>query len=282
MKVSVIVLTYNRAHMITEAIDSVLNQTFKDFELIIVDNYSSDNTESVVKSYVDKRIRYFKNQNNGLIGINRNYGIKKSQGEYVAFLDDDDLWLPEKLKRQVELLDSNREVGLIYSDSYVINGNGDFRENTLFYGRKTIRGDAFSELLQFNFIPMLTVIVRRAVLDKVGGFSLRYKISQDYDLWLRIAECYPIDFIKQPLAKYRAHGENIGANPLIACKEVLEITEYWLRKNPELKRKFGSQFRLKRGLSYCRTAMWYLCRHKNMRAIKEFLDFAKCWLAAKT
>ena len=92
MKVSVVVTTYNRAHIVTEAIESILNQTFGDFELIIVDNYSNDNTEEVIKSYKDERIKYFKNRNNGIIAVNRNYGISKAQGEYIAFCDDDDLW----------------------------------------------------------------------------------------------------------------------------------------------------------------------------------------------
>src|SRR4030043_6890 len=89
MKVSVIIPTYNRAQTLAEAIDSVLSQTFKDFELIVVDNYSTDATESVVNAYTDRRIRYFKNQNNGFVRINRNFGIEKSHGEYIAFLDDE-------------------------------------------------------------------------------------------------------------------------------------------------------------------------------------------------
>ena len=208
MKVSIILPTYNRASMLNKAIDSTLNQTFKDFELIIVDNYSTDNTESVVKSYDDKRISYFKNQNNGLVSINRNYGIQKSCGEYIAFLDDDDLWLPEKLEKQVKLLDSNKKLGLVYSRSYVIDDRGNPAKPTYFRGIKLRRGHVFNELLVSNFIPQLTVLTRRDALDKVGKFDLQYKIAQDYDLWLRIANHYTVDFIDQPLAKYRFHKES--------------------------------------------------------------------------
>ena len=101
MKVSVIIPTFNREHLLKETMEYILNQTFKDFELIIVDNYSSDNTENAVKSYNDKRIRYFKNQNNGVIAVNRNFGIKKARGEFITFCDDDDLWLPQKLEKQL-------------------------------------------------------------------------------------------------------------------------------------------------------------------------------------
>ena len=195
MKVSVIIPTYNRARLLTQAVDSVLNQTFKDYELIIVDNYSSDNTESVVKSYDDERIRYFKNQNHGLIGVNRNYGIQKSQGEYISFLDDDDLWLPGKLEKQVELLDSNPELGLVYSDINIIGSNGNVLKDTYFHNVKPFRGNVFNELLVANFISNLTVMVRKEALNKVGMFDLKYIIAQDYDLWLRIARDYTIDFI---------------------------------------------------------------------------------------
>ena len=282
MKVSVIVPTYNRAHMITEAIESVLSQTFKDFELIIVDNYSTDDTESIVKSYVDKRIRYFKNQNNGLVSINRNYGIQKSGGEYIAFLDDDDLWLPEKLEKQVELLDSSKQLGLVYSNSYVIDSNGYLRETTYLYGMKPARGSAFNELFRFNFIPTLTVAIRREVLDKVGEFNPRYKICQDYDLWLRIAEYYPIDFVEQPLAKFRVHGGSIyQKNTVLSYQELLQVIEYWVNRNPELKRELGHLVRLRRGLTYCLPAILYVYRHKNKEAVKQFTNFVKYWLVAK-
>ncbi len=271
--------------MVTEAINSILNQTFKDFELIVVDNYSSDNTECVVKSYVDKRIRYFQNQNNGLVSINRNYGIEKSGGEYIAFLDDDDLWLPEKLERQVRLLDSNKELGLVYSDCYVIDSNGDLRENTYFYGIKPVRGDAFNELFQCNFIPMLTVVIRREVLDKVGEFNPRYIVAQDYDLWLRIAEYYPIHFIEQPLAKYRLHSESGSQkNIILSYHEVLQIIEYWLNRNPELKRELGGKIRRKRAQIYramVSTAIRHIYRNKNTKSIKEFGNLVRYLLLPK-
>ncbi len=282
MKVSAIILTYNRAHLVTEAIDSVLTQSFKDFELIVVDNCSSDDTESAVKSYNDERIRYFKHQNNGLIGVNRNYGIKKSRGEYIAFLDDDDLWLPEKLEKQVGLLDSNKELGLVYSDTYLIENDGHLRKNAYFHHIKPFRGNAFNELLRANFIPMLTVVIRREMLDKVGEFNPRYKICLDYDLCLRIAAVYPIDFIEQPLAKYRIHSDSgFQGNAILWYEEVLQIIEYWLNRDPELKRELGPLFRLRKGLAYCRQASYRAFKYRDMRAMKESLKLFKYLLLPK-
>jgi glycosyltransferase involved in cell wall biosynthesis len=276
MKVSAIILTYNRAQVLTEAIDSVLDQTFKDFELIVVDNYSSDNTESIVASYTDKRIRYFKNQNNGFMGINRNFGIEKSGGEYIAFLDDDDLWLPEKLEKQVELLDSNKALGLVYSDSYMMDINGNLAENTYFHDRRPVRGDAFVELLQYDPVPMLTALIRKEVLDRVGLFNPRYRIALDYDLWLRIAEHYPIDFIEQPLAKYRVHAESgYQKNTALAYREELQILDYWLNRENSGKRKLAGRIRRKKASLYQMLMAYYYVNHKRLDAFRESINLIR-------
>jgi len=271
--------------MITEAIDSVLNQTFQDFELIIVDNYSSDNTESVVKSYDDKRISYFKNQNNGVVGINRNYGIQKSRSEYIAFIDDDDLWLPEKLERQVELMDANKELGLVYSGSHVIDSDGNLIKNTYFHGIKPFRGNVFRELLVSNFIPQLTVVVRREALNKVGLFNLKYKIAQDYDLWLRIAEYYPIGFVEQPLAKYRFHEESTSQkNVVLSYQENIQIKGYWLERIPNLGKELGGRIRRGKALLYggmVLIAIRNVLRNKNTKSIRELGNVVKYLLATK-
>lgn len=286
MKVSVIIPTYNRAHLLTQAIDSVLAQTFKDFELIIVDNYSTDNTESVVKSYKDERIRYFKNRNQGLIGVNRNYGIQKSQGEYISFLDDDDLWLPEKLEKQVELLDSNKELGLVYSDIHIIGSNGNLLKDTYFHSVKPFRGNVFNELLVANFIASLTVVVRKEALSKVGVFDPKYVIAQDYDLWLRIAECYPVDFIEQPLAEYRLHVESASQkNVVLSYKEEAQVKDYWLSRNSNLKREVRGRIRRRKAAIYSQmilTATSDVFRNRNKESIKEFWGLLKYLLAAKT
>lgn len=279
MKVSIILPTYNRASLLAQAIDSVLNQTFKDFELIIVDNYSADDTESVVKSYNDKRIRYFKNQNNGLVSINRNYGIQKSHGEYIAFLDDDDLWLPEKLEKQAELMDSNKDLGLVYSGSQVIDSKGDLAKSAYFRSLKPLTGNIFNELLASNFIPQLTVLVRREALNKVGLFDLKYKISQDYDLWLRIARYYPIDFIRQPLAKYRLHSESTSQKAMVlSFQEEIQIKEYWLNIDRNIEREIGTRIKFRKALLYLEmlamsTVNVFKCH--NTESMREFIDLVK-------
>jgi len=273
--------------MITKAIDSVLAQTFQDLEIIVVDNYSVDNTESVVKSYKDKRIRYFKNQNNGIIAINRNYGIQESAGEYIAFLDDDDLWLPEKLEKQVKLLDADKRLGLVYSDTYVIDDKGNLIKKTYFhYNIKPSRGDVFNELLVVNFIPQLTVAVRREALDKVGLFDLKHKIAQDYDLWLRIAKCYLIDFAEQPLAKYRFYsGSTSQKNIVLSFREEIEVKERWLKKDQTLGKVVKDRIKRRKFLLYngmVLISLSNIIRKHNAKSIRDFVDLLKYLVTGKT
>lgn len=203
MKVSIIVPTYNRFQFLKETIDSILDQTFKDFELIIVDNYSVDNTEKVVKSYSDKRIKYFKNNNNGVIAVNRNFAIKKSKGEYIAFCDDDDLWYPTKLEKQIKEFEKDKKVALVCTNAVRFNKDGE----TGSINKKTDEDFSFEALLKNNSIFCSSVLVKKSVLKDVGYFDENPKIlaGEDYELWLRIAKKHKIKHIKEPLLKYRCH-----------------------------------------------------------------------------
>src|SRR6266704_594323 len=123
--VSVIMPTYNRAKLIDKSIESVLSQTYRRLELIVIDNYSQDETETVVKSFSDQdpRVRYFKYANHGLVAASRNAGIDAAKGQYLAFLDSDDLWLPEKVQKQVDFLECHKDVFLVYSRFFVRKGS---------------------------------------------------------------------------------------------------------------------------------------------------------------
>jgi len=150
--VSVIVATYNRANFIDRAIKSILNQIYQDFEIIIVDDGSSDNTEEIIKGYKDKRIIYIKHKKNQGISTARNTGIKRAKGEYIAFLDSDDEWFPEKLERQVVLLQNeSSEVGVVYSDLRYIDENGKDM-NKLLNPRK--EGYIYKDLLGENCVGL--------------------------------------------------------------------------------------------------------------------------------
>ena len=205
MKVSVIVTTFNRAHMVTETIDSILNQTFKDIELIVVDNCSSDDTEEVIKAYTDERIRYFKHENGGVVAVNRNYGIGQAQGEYIAFCDDDDLWLPEKLKKQMLEFEKDNQIGLVCSNAIIFDENGErgeFFETGLPDSNFTLES-----LIWGSSVICSSVLVKKSVIDDVGLMDVSSEIftAEDYELWLRVAQKYRIKYVDSPLIRYRTH-----------------------------------------------------------------------------
>lgn len=235
-RVSVIIPVYNAERFISETIESVTAQTYEDWEIIAVDDGSRDRSLEILKEYSKRysRIRVISQKNAGSSAA-RNNAIRVSRGEYIAFLDHDDLWLPDKLEKQVRILDSNKKLGMVYSDSRIIDAEGNTKRNTMVHGR-FFRGNIFNKLIEYDFIPLLTVVVRRGVLDKTGMFNPRFKTSEDYDLLLRIAEHYPADFIKQALTKYRVHSEAFSRNVELTAREDLQIMEYWLNRKPGIVR----------------------------------------------
>jgi len=231
--VSVVVTTYNRAGLLKETLTSILSQTFTAFELIIVDNMSTDGTESYVPSIGDSRIRYFKNQNNGVIAVNRNFGISRARGRYIAFCDDDDLWLPDKLKVQTAFMEANPAVGFSFGyarDFYDIDGAR--RDGALRFAKDDCDAtDGFERLLFGNTVATLTVMVRKANLAEAGVFDEDPALMtvEDYDLWLRIARKDAIACIPQVIGRYRLHSLSAGGNEAAQKKRLLSIVEKFKR-----------------------------------------------------
>lgn len=277
-KVSVIIPVYNGERFLSEAIESVINQTYPNWEIIAINDGSTDRSMEILKHYKSKlsSLIHVINQENLGPSVARNSGIKKAKGEYIAFLDYDDLWLSEKLEKQVKFLESNNEISLIYCDCYIIDNNSNIEKDTYSEKTKFIKGKIFKKLLSNNFIPTSTVLLRKKVLDDVGLFNLEYKISQDYDLWLRISDKYLIDFLKQPLAKYRFHSESISKDVKLMTNEDFQILKYWLNKKPELKMELKDQIKSKIAHLYYQTVLYYYHNHKIKKAIKEFIKWFLC------
>jgi glycosyltransferase involved in cell wall biosynthesis len=222
--VSVVIPCYNAEPFIAETIESVLHQTYADFELVLVDDGSTDRTAEILGSYSDPRVRVIRQANAG-ISAARNRGVAESRGSHVAFLDNDDLWLPEKLERQVAVLDRDPEIGLVYSDAFVMSEDGRLR-NTFSDWMALPSGQVFEALLARNAIPTSTVMMRRTVFEAVGPFA-PYKISQDYDLWLKCAARYRVACIAEPLIKYRHRVAGASRRVMVPLGEALEIYHYW-------------------------------------------------------
>jgi glycosyltransferase involved in cell wall biosynthesis len=218
--VSVIIPTFNRANYIGEAIQSVLDQTFKEFEIIIVDDGSTDSTQQVVGSFHDARIRYLREPHRG-IGASMNRGIASSTGAYVARLDSDDVWLPHLLAVEMAVLAGHPEVGAAYARAEAMNE----RRQPLPTGRgmpPRYPGDSFLSLLYEDSTSTITTIVRRACFEKAGLYDESLTTSEDWDMALRIGRYYPLLFVDQVLGRFRLHETNLTGPDSFHFAESLE------------------------------------------------------------
>lgn len=198
--ISVVLTTYNRPDMTVEAIDSVLAQTHPSFELIVVDDGSTDKTPSVLAEYGD-RIRVVTKPNGGVASA-RNVGIAHARGELIAFTDDDDVWLPEKLVRQQAYFDAHPEVGLIYCDCERFNEAGVARDPD---GRTPLSGNVFTEFVENYFVIFSTIVVPKKVIDHVGTFDEAYTRGDDIDFIARVFEHYPAGYVDEKLIRRRKY-----------------------------------------------------------------------------
>ena len=207
-KISVVIPVYNRAHLIGDTIESVLEQTYDNFEILVVDDGSTDDTDSVVKSYGDS-VRYIYQENMGMGGAHaRNTGIDAATGDFIAFLDSDDEWLPTKLNLQVQLLDDIKDIAWAYCDAQVFEGGSgqtSYQQSNV-YGVHI--GDILIKLFLQQFLMTSTIIARREVFDNLGNFWPTPKAT-DRDMWLRIASSYPIGYVPKSLVRYRLHPDRI-------------------------------------------------------------------------
>ena len=204
--VSVILPTYNRAHLVGRAIRSVLDQTWQDFEIIVVDDASIDNTEQVVKSFSDPCICYICHEKNRGAAAARNTGIGAARGKYLAFQDSDDEWSPEKLEKQLAILDaSTSRVGVVYS-TYCLSERAD-KKNIPDSNMRSKEGNIHGELLKGNFIGTPTAIAKRVCFEKMGPFDPALPALEDWELWIRFSKSYEFRFIDEPLVySHRTRG----------------------------------------------------------------------------
>ncbi|OGW85168.1 MAG: hypothetical protein A3C35_07185 [Omnitrophica bacterium RIFCSPHIGHO2_02_FULL_46_11] len=212
-KVSVLIPAYNMASYLSEAIESVFRQTFKDFELIVIDDGSTDNTREIVSRFKNHRIDYYYQDNQGRAAA-RNTGLHLAKGQYVAFLDADDVWNPDRLDRGVAALDSTPELGLVHGEVEVIDEKGtqDLKRTAQirkYYQAERKKGSGHLRLLDKCAIFSSAILLRREYAVQVGDYDTAFPIYEDYDWYLRFSFCYPIGLINgPPIAKHRLHSEN--------------------------------------------------------------------------
>jgi glycosyltransferase involved in cell wall biosynthesis len=251
-KISVIIPTYNRPFLLRSAMESVLNQTFQDFEIIVVDDAPDGSAQESVSGFKDTRIRYFRHDCNKGEAASRNTGISNSSGEFLAFLDDDDEWLPDKLALQVDLLEkASSRVGAVYTGMLFVNLDDN---NVLSQSIPTKRGDISKDMLSVNVVGTPSkVLIRRSCIDKVGLFDENLSYYVDYDFFLRFAKNFHFDYIQRPLVKYHVHEDNLTKNIEIIWRalEKLEIKYSGDDGSEKLHPTFYSSDYLKIGTKLC-------------------------------
>lgn len=210
-KVSVVICTYNRAQYLPQTIESVLAQSFQDFELIIIDDASTDNTQTVVEKYnSDSRIRYIKNNTNLGLGKNRVESTKNVRGEYIAIIDSDDYWVDvNKISKQVDFLDKNKKVGVvgtfgkIIDDKNNIVGKLEYKTNNL---------DIRKHMLSHHQFLHSSVLFKKEAFTKAGGYDATLSPAEDFDLILKIGTEYELANLPENTTYYRVHSENSSSN----------------------------------------------------------------------
>lgn len=269
-KVSVIIPTRNRAELLRLAVISALNQTFKDIEIIVSDDKSNDHTRELVNSFNDRRIKYILNKRKRGPSATRNAAIMASKGEYIAFLDDDDEWVPEKLQKQVELLDkSSPKICGVYSDRLIIDKSSNKIVSEGLQSNR-VRGNLLSQLTIRNQINTCTVLLRKKCLDKVGLFDETISYMEDRDLWIRLSLNWDFEYINEPLTRTYVHKQGHLSAKL---KEQIEGREKLLTKYSKLfnqDRKTWSKIHLLQGAQYCQLKNMKKGRRNFVEGIKIY------------
>jgi glycosyltransferase involved in cell wall biosynthesis len=209
-KVGVLIPAYNRSQYIGTAIQSVLNQTYPHFEVVVVDDGSSDDTVAKVRQFTDPRVRLICQKNTGVSGA-LNTALRASRGHYIAILGSDDLWLPEFLSTAIPVLDERMDIGLVYGRAQAMTSDGHRMRHQL--GRPPkFQGQMFKSLVHGDHVCGISVLIRREHIETVGLWDEGLTANEDWDLWLRLSRVCPFLFIDQVFAHYRIHAQNM-TNP---------------------------------------------------------------------
>jgi len=230
-KVSVIITSYNYARFISEAIQSVLDQTYRDFEVIVVDDGSTDDTPSVLDSFGDSITCIYQTNKGKSEALNR--GIATSRGRYLAFLDSDDCWLPDSLEARLAAFEADPGVGVVYGRALVVDEAGRPLPYTI-GAPERYPGETFRSLLYGVFIPFLTFTVRRECFEQAGAyFDPSFGTTNDWELYLRLSRVCRFRYLDRPLARYRVHGSQWSGNPVVMAEQMTRLIERAL-SDPDL------------------------------------------------
>lgn len=235
-QVSVIIPMYNGVPYVSAAIQSARNQTLKDIEIILIDDASTDGTLKEIEPHLmDQRVSLLRNSRNLGIPATKNKALKICNGQYIAFLDQDDVWLPDKLQVQLNILENDENIGLIASAVYFINEHNNLIGKKILDIKESQPPLLVKRLLLGNFITNSSAVIRRYCIDKIGCFNENLRGSDDYDLWTRIAKYYKIHYLKNVLIKKRLHNSNFSEiNIQTMMEDKLKVIYSTIKNDPSL------------------------------------------------
>lgn len=264
--ISIVTPTFNRAGYLSLAIESALAQSIDNFEMLIVDDGSEDNTREVVEAFQarDPRIHYFHQANQGQ-SIARNRGVQEAKGEFICFLDSDNAWYPQKLERSLREFEAHPEADVVYGDYMVIDGEGvELGVNRM----KRYSGFITPELLRDNFVSMNTTMTRKTCFDELGGFDPEDRLAEDYGLWLRFSTRYHFHYVPELLGYYRVMDNQISSDKARRLDANEALLQQFLERFPDVL----TPAQRRRGMShfYVRKARFECGQNRFRRAVGDF------------
>ena len=266
--VSVIILTYNRSALLKESIDSVLRQSHAHFELIIVDDGSTDDTEEMIRKINDDRVRYFKFNHEGHTGKLKNFAIRQAKGEFLAFNDSDDNWKAEKLEKQLQLFEACPEIGFSITDVITFTKEKILIEHSYHSDQSSECASIFERLRDCRFLVYpFTLVMRKTCLDKTGWFDEKM-ISGDYHFILRLAYHFQAGILYEPLVWRRAHESNMSNQYPFENYEEFVATFELLHRNKWIETR---HLRVARSLAFYQMGNLLVERDRRKEARKQFL-----------
>ena len=256
--VSIIVNCHNGEKYLENCLKSIFSQTHKDWEIIFWDNFSTDNSKKILEKFSDKRIKYFHANKFTSLYEARNLAIEKAEGEYISFLDTDDLWINDKIEKQIHFLQKNKQFKIVYSNYYVLEEN---KNKKYIQHKKSLpSGSITQKLLDYYSLGILTVFLETSLFQKYK-FKKNYNVIGDFDFFINLSENFEIASIQEPLAFYRVHDSNFSRKEIKIY--IRELTE-WIQENNEKMARNG--FSLKK-------QKFFLTKLKVKSLIKRFYPF---------
>ncbi len=276
-KVSIILPTYNYAHYLPAALESLLAQTYKNFEVIVVDDASSDNTKQVINKFLNQsdKIKYFKNRKNLGPAKNFNRGLSYASGQYVVFFHPDDLFAPQFLEKQVRILDANPNIGVVFCLSHTINSQGKIigKQKSAYVKPVGLipQPTAFSKLIFGNYLPFLSAITRRKLVERIGRLHPQLSQFCDWDLWLKISQLTDFYLLPEYLSYYRIHPQSHSYKII---KNLPQL--YWEKEQIYhfIKQRCPKPYRLLLPFVFADVSISHLPSPGNFRGLQNFLAFA--------